>query len=693
MSTVKDSRVLTYLGLDKMEVHINTDEENKLVNLWNAKYLIARAEYEASDVNSKNVKMWRDAYKGKFNVLDEQGNPTTVRMKALRKMAFELVENKVNAHIPAPKMSPRYHSDLVPVNATEALIKYEMDKMLSEETHDESEHNTLIDSTTWFKVSWDPFESTHERSGMPIVEVCPIDTVYPQPGVTNYKKLEYIFERRKMTIAQIQDMYNRGVNSGENDMMEIIECYYLNANRHVGKFAWVESDLMVLANDVEWGMRRRRECQECKTIVPIADECPTCGSKNLKYVGVKEQRLTEPLAFITNPYRSGESANEAEDENKVSNEIPAGTVIPFYLIRQLPFIPKRTIKMPNSIYGISEVDLLLETQDSVNKFLNKAERKSMGSKTYVTKMKDTRIDDEDSEVTFVEVESSDQGAAIQVKQVIADINEELIMAQTLYANSKSTTGVTDTDQGKYDPSARSGKAKQTQIMASQERQEAPKTQRNTAYAGVYELIFKYLLAFSDEERSFVKLMPDGSTREEVWSKYMFLNKDKDGNYYYRDDFAWSVDDASEITQDRMAMWQLIDNDFNNGVMGSEVDPIRALRMYWHMKDQYGYPTAKFAIAFLDEAAKHLPTQIEQALVNNPEAVELALSYIQDMQGGGGAGGARDGAGKPNNQQSKGQQQQRANNQSRSAQGQQTTTQAEAKGGMQGGTGNDSKENW
>ena len=117
------------------------------------------------------------------------------------------------------------------------------------------------------------------------------------------------------------------------------------------------------------------------------------------------------------------------------------------------------------------------------------------------------------------------------------------------------------------------------------------------------------------------------------------------------------------------MWQMIDNDFVNGTLGNELDPVKSLHMYWHMKDQTGYPTAKFALAFLNDMKRELPTQIEQALVNNPDAVELALSYIADkenMQGGGGAGGARDGAGKPNNNVTHDAQQKGANNAARAA---------------------------
>lgn len=689
---VKDSRVLTYLNLDCEEPYVNTEEESKLVVLWNEKYIVAKNEYEASRVNSHNVTTWRNAYLGTFNELDEFGNITDVKQKALRKMAFEVVEQKVNPRIPAPKMSPRYHSDIVPVEATEALLKHEIDKMLSEETQDESERSTLIDSTTWLKVTWDPFDNTHERSGMPVVENCPIDTVFPQPGVSNYKKLEYIFEAKKMTVAQLKDLYGRTIQyPSSDDLVPIVECYYLNQDRHVGRFVFIPDTLIVLANDLEWGMRRRRECTQCNAVVNIAAECPVCGGTDFHYVGVKSHLLEEPLDLVSNPYRAGETGDPEDDETVAETSIPEGTELPHYLVRQLPFVPKRAIKVPSEMYGISEVKTVLESQDVVNKLLNKAERKSAKSKAYVTKLKDTRIDDEDREITFVEVESAQEGQAIQVKQSIADINEEMIMAQMLYEGAKTTVGITDTDQGRPDPSARSGKAKQLQLAASQSRQAPSNTQRNVAYAGVYELIFKYLLAYSDETRSYVKLLPDGSSRQEEWSKYMFLERDKNGNYYYRDDFAWSIDSATEITQDRAAMWQMVDNDYLNGVMGSEIDPIRALRMYWHMKQQLGYPTAKFALAFLDNAVQHLPTQIEQALVNNPEAVQLALSYIQDMQGGGGAagqGGARDGAGRAASGQSKTQQQSKANNETRAAEGQKTDSTAVTTGGAQGGTGND-----
>ena len=695
---VKDSRVLTYLNQRNKPVYQNTDEEQILLKLWRLKYYIARDEYNASRASKKKVEYWRNAYEGRFYALDDEGKPTETLIKPIRKLAYELVESKVNSHIPAPKMTPRYHSDLTTVNATEKLITHEMNHMLSEEANDKAEHNVLIDSTTWFKVSWNPFDNTHERSGNPLVTVCPVDTVFPQPGVENYKELEYIFEQTNMTVAQILDLYNREIPSPtNNDIVPVVNCYFLNEDRCVGKFSWCDENGLVLCNDLEWGMRKRRECAECRTVVPIDHVCPVCGSTNIKYFSVKETILDQDLKYIENPYRTGSTPDISQDENQSDEDkaIPAGTPIPHYLIRQLPFVPYRRVNVPNSIYGMSEVELVLEDQDTINKLLNKAEKKSLSSKTYVTKLKDTRMDTEtDDEVSLLEIDSADDGSAVQVKQVISDIGQEIANAQVLYDTAKSTVGVTNTDQGKEDPTARSGKAKQLQMQASAQRNVGPNVLRNMAYAGVYELIFKNLLAYCDEDRRFVSLLPDGTQSEQVWSRYMFLERDDNGELYYRDDFAWSVDTATEITQDRAAMWQLIDNDFLNGTMGTSIDPNRALIMYWQMKDQMGYPLAKYALSFLKEAQQELPSQVEKALVEHPEAVQMALEYIKAQQeamglgdGSSNWGGARANSGQKGNNATHAANVEKTNNKNRADSGAaQTNSNAVATGGMQGGTG-------
>lgn len=693
-STVKSSRVEMYLNWDDKDLYVNTPEEDEMLDYWQTKYDLAEAEYMSSRANPAKLKLWRDAYVGNFNALDSEGNPTDKKLKPIRKMAFELVEGRINSNIPDPKMSPRYHADLSPIKATEALLKHDIDKICSEQENNLAEHCVCIDGTTWFKVTWNPLDNTHERSGNPIVEVCPVDCVYPQPGVYNYRKLEYIFEKRIMTVAEIYDIYGRKVHAPDaNDNLVVITAWFLNKDRYVGCFMWTEETMIVLCNDLEWGIGKVRKCTNCHQIQPIQDKCEYCGNTSFKYEPVKEEVLKEELVYIENPYRTGNTPDVSQDrmQENVEKNLPAGTEIPRYIIRQLPFVPYVHYEIPFTIYGISEVELVLEDQDIVNKELNKAERKSAKSRTVITKLKDTYIDDKD-EVSYIEIDSPQEGQAIQVKQILSDITEELSMAQLSYDIAKSTTGITNTDQGKEDPTARSGKAKQLMMQASAKRNIGPDTLRNAAWSGVYELIFKNYLAYSDEERSFVSLLPDGTEAEQQWNKYMFLSMDDNGNFYYRDDYAWSVDTATEITQDRASMWQLITNDFLNGTMGTQIDPNRALLMYWQMMKQNGYPIADFAIAFLNAATEHLPTEIEQTLLKNPDAVQMALEMIKAQQEangltpqGEGRGGARVGAGREGNGATHAANVEKTNNRNRAASGRTTNSMATSTGGMQGGT--------
>ena len=82
---------------------------------------------------------------------------------------------------------------------------------------------------------------------------------------------------------------------------------------------------------------------------------------------------------------------------------------------------------------------------------------------------------------------------------------------------------------------------------------------------------------------------------------------------------------------------------------------------------------------------------DKVLVNNPEALQLALSFIKDTQQGAAnveqRGGARPNSGPSGNNATHAANVEKTNNRNRAQNGtSETTTQATASGGMQGGTG-------
>lgn len=268
----KVSRIDLYLQKSVGKTYKNTDEENILVNKFSELYSIAKSARDNNeDCRPENVERWRKAYYGTLNALKEDGTESNRKSRQLRKMIYELVESKIDNSIPMPKMKPRYKTDIPLVSTTENYLKFEVDRILTKYTNDKSERSTYVDGTSWYKVSWDSLANDYDSSGNVQIDVCTVDQVIPQPGINNYKQLEYIFEIKNLTVSKIYDLYNRLIPGNGEALVEVISCYYLNEDRIVGLFMWCPTNNIVICNEKDWQIRKIRKCTRCGTINPIGD--------------------------------------------------------------------------------------------------------------------------------------------------------------------------------------------------------------------------------------------------------------------------------------------------------------------------------------------------------------------------------------------------------------------------------------
>lgn len=643
-------RIDLYLQWQIGERYENTKKEQEMVQKVNALYSLAKAYQDGTEYASpKNIVKWRKAYLGTLNALDKNtGEESKRKSKNLRKMIYELIESKVDNSLPMPRITPRQKDDIDLVDITENYLKFEMDRMLTEQENDRSERATYIDGTSWYKVSWDSLDSTYERSGDLKVEVLLVDQVVPEPGQKNYRDMNYIFEKSMMSVSRIYDLYGRMVLPTEagNNNVDVITYYYKNENGIIGRFMYTAASQQVITWDEDWQIRKLRKCITCHAVVPVGERCPECYGEKFKYENATEEVLEEDLVRISNPYADGESS---DPQNNAKEEVflEAGTTIPFYQVRQLPFVPRPSVSSLDTIYGISEVSILLDMQDSVNKILTKVEDKILKSGAVVTKPHNMKFNDKDDTFKLFGVKTAEEATMVQAKQIMADVSQDIASAQLFYESARASSGVTESYQGQRDTTATSGKAKELAAAQSAGRIESLRIMKAAAFAGVYELMLKYLLAFSDETRKFVKVLPNGQTEEELWNKYMFLRKDKYGNLYYADDFAFSTDPAATLSNNRTQMWQETLQQFTMGTLGNPADP-RTMELYWNIMDSMQYPLAKFALAGIREASQHLPPELEQALLQNPEVLQTAAGLVNEMQGGTGQGGARPNSGPDGN---------------------------------------------
>ena len=87
---------------------------------------------------------------------------------------------------------------------------------------------------------------------------------------------------------------------------------------------------------------------------------------------------------------------------------------------------------------------------------------------------------------------------IDVYQFSGDLQYELTYLATVYEEARQVLGITDSFQGRTDPTATSGKAKEFSAAQAAGRLESKRTMKQAAYAQLFELMFKFWLAYSDE---------------------------------------------------------------------------------------------------------------------------------------------------------------------------------------------------
>ena len=651
-------RIDLYLQCNTGKTYENTKRENAMVEKVAALYAIASADKEQRpEAKRENLEKWRKAYYGTLGAIDMRtGEESKRKSKSLRKMIYELIESKVDNSLPMPRVTPRRKIDLPLVDVTENYLKFEMDRMLSEQENDRSERATYIDGTSWYKICWDSLDSTYERSGDLRVEVLLADQVVPEPGVRNYKLMNYIFERSVMSASRLYDLYGRLIlpTTTDSNTVEVITYYYKNKNGIIGRFMYAEASRQVITWDEDWQIRKVRTCTTCGAINPVGDTCRVCGSTTFRYRNAEKEVLEEDLMRLRNPYETDSPVTEREGSelgpmsgtSQAEVFLPAGTEIPYYRVCQLPFVPRLSVSSLDSIYGISEVSILLDMQDSVNKILTKVEDKILKSGTIVTKPSTMKINSTDDTFKIMGVRSTEEAAMVQAKEILASVSQDITLAQLLYESARASSGVTESYQGKIDNTATSGKAKQLSAAQTAGRLESLRVMKAAAFAGVYELMLKYLLAFSDETRRFVKRLPDGTEEELLWSKYMFLRKDKYGNIYYADDFAFSTDPAATLPNNRVQMWQETLQQFTMGTFGDPSNP-RTLELFWNIMDSMQYPLAKLVLAGIKDNSQHLPQELEQAIMQNPELLTTAAALQQEATTDG-RGGARPNSGPDGN---------------------------------------------
>lgn len=563
-------------------------EINKLAS-WQEKYQKAKAAW---DKVREELELYNALYDGTYEIEshDEKKIAKSKKAKSVRNIVAENVDTLVDSNIPTPKVTAKRQQDEVKADRIENFLRNELDRLPFEALNDEDERNTSIFGADLFLVEWDNYGGTHTTIGdMKVTLVDPLHFI-PQENVTDIKDGDYIFFEVKITKEKAKEKFGVDLEyevDDDSDLTMVI-AYYKNRKKDcIGRYSWINDTTV---EDIpDYFARILNVCKKCGQVV-YGKECKYCGSKAI-------EKQTQEYEELYNPIMNGEDVR-IPDRQVVYTTTETGEAIeeeramrlPYYRIKEFPIAIRKNISMNNKPLGESDVKRMKDQQNSIKKHETKMMEKLEKAGSYVTLPKGLTVSRKNEEMLVIEIEKPEQMNMITTINLQGDVTQDMNYIEYNYQSSRFALGITDSFQGRKDPTATSGKAKEFAAAQSAGRLESKKVMKNSCYAELFELMFKFMLAFADEPRSIVAKDNDGKVEYLEFNKYDYVEMDEAGEVYWNDEFLFSVDSAAALANNREAMWQETRMNLETGALGNPAE-IGTLIRFWTIMESLHYPKA------------------------------------------------------------------------------------------------------
>ena len=447
--------------MDKVKKSIAPTPEDKKRDKWRGKLEQARIAYAST---LKEINKYQGIYEGTREV---NGNPNTnvsARELAInvRNIALELIESQVDSSIPMPKVTALHEGDEHLARSIERALTNKVKLLKLSIINDQMERIVPVQGGDFFMVEWDNTMGFHSNYGdVNVLEIFP-KQVIPQPGVSKIEDMDYIFVQTAQTKDWVKKKYDVDVQDAseeykdirgaenetglESDIVTVNTAYYKNDGK-IGRFVWVDDYTLEDLDDYQ--ARITRKCKECGYVTE-EKECPMCGSKKFEETEDKTQEIRIPIMQEAGIDPMTGEAIEVEAEEVVT--------IDYYKPNCFPIIVRKNISKPNTLLGFSDVKAIEDQQDLIKKVGSKAAEKSLKGGSYVTLPRGVKVETTDKELKIVRLDDPQQKSMIDVLNLQVNIQQDMQMVNKAYEDARSTLGITDAFQGKYDPSAASALA-------------------------------------------------------------------------------------------------------------------------------------------------------------------------------------------------------------------------------------------
>ena len=347
--------------------------------------------------------------------------------------------------------------------------------------------------------------------------------------------------------------------------------------------------------------------------------CPWCGSEDWETEAQEYEQVMVPVKTGSGLLIPGLHAAVHDDGPAVMEP----TLVPYYKPDVYPIVLQRSVSVYGQFLGNSDVDIISDQQNTINRLSQKIIDRIIKAGTRITlpAKANLRNDPEDGERWFLE--RPDEKAMIGVYDFSGNLQYELTYLAQAYEEARQELGITDSFQGRKDATATSGKAKEFSAAQAAGRLDSKRVMKKAAYANLFEIMFKFWLAYSDEPRTVTYKNSEGQTVYDRFDRYDFLMRDESGEYWWNDQFLFSCEDGAPLAANREALWQENRMNLQTGAFG---DPASTdtLILFWKKMEEDHYPGASDTLKHLEErkqaerAAQGMPgANAQEALAGIP----------------------------------------------------------------------------
>ena len=305
------------------------------------------------------------------------------------------------------------------------------------------------------------------------------------------------------------------------------------------------------------------------------------------------------------------------------------TRIPFYAPDVFPIVVRKNTSREDSLFGQSDCEFIRPQQQEINKVESRISEKLMRSGVIPLVPEDHEGDVTNEIMKMVVRVKQGQKASYDTWDLTPDISKDIAEAERLYEHAKRILGISASFQGQADNTASSGKAKQMQIQQAAGRLDSKKRMKHSAYARIYEIIFKYYLAYADEPRPLPYRDRMGRVQGEKFNRYDFVKCDELGNWYWDDSFTFATDASADMERLREELWEQIMSNLKNGAYGDPAAPATMV-IYWLNLERAGYPFAHESVEYFQAMAEqaNTTTQLEEENVALQDELNMEKAYDQ-----------------------------------------------------------------